>query len=247
MPDSKKPFPPRGTFDVRGFWEGKILDWEGGRYGVDDRPRGLLERLADRASDSLRFRLESTAELLAPFVGGRRVVDLGCGSGLLAPKLLAAGAAGYLGYDIADSAIALARTRADFEGWSARARFERASLADLAALDGDLIVSLGLTDWLDDAELERLFELGGEAEFLHAYSEARPSVQRWLHQAYCYVAYGYRTQGYVPRYLDTQAFAAMVRRHRKGPVYVWRHPRLTFGAYLTSLPLKGAVAVPETA
>lgn len=245
MSDSKKPGQGQGAFDVRGFWEGKILDWERGRYSGKGGDGGPLERLADRASDSLRFRMESSAELLAPFVKGRRVVDLGCGTGLLAPKVLAAGATHYAGYDIAESAIELARARATAEGWADRATFARASLDELTSLDGDVVVSLGLTDWLTDAELERLFELGGDAEFLHATSEARPSLQRWLHQAYCYVAYGYRTQGYVPRYLETPSIAAMARRHRAGPVYVWRHRRLSFGAYITSLPVKGAVLVPE--
>lgn len=245
MSESETPGKHSGGFDVRGFWEGKILDWERGRYSATGGTGGPLERLADRASASLRFRMESSAELLAPFVAGRRVIDLGCGTGLLAPKLLAAGATEYVGYDIAEAAIDLARKRAKEEGWSDRARFERASLADLSRLDGDVIVSLGLTDWLNDAELERLFELGGSADFLHATSEARPSLQRWLHQAYCYVAYGYRTQGYVPRYLETPVIADMARRHRTGPVYVWRHRRLSFGAYLTSLPVKGAERVPE--
>ena len=245
MSDSKAPGQAKGGFDVRQFWEGKILEWERGRYSGTGGTGGPLERLADRASDSLRFRMESSAELLAPFVKGKRVIDLGCGTGLLAPKLLAAGATSYVGYDIAESAIDLARARSTAEGWADRARFERASLADLDRLDGDVVVSLGLTDWLTDAELERLFELGGDAEFLHATSEARPSLQRWLHQAYCYVAYGYRTQGYVPRYLETPAIAAMARRHREGPVYVWRHRRLSFGAYITSLPVKGAALVPE--
>lgn len=245
MSDSKTPGHGQGAFHVRGFWEGKILDWERGRYSAKGGSGGPLERLADRASDSLRFRMESAAELLAPFVKGRRVIDLGCGTGLLAPSLLAAGAVHYAGYDIAESAIELARARADKEGWADRATFERASLADLERLDGDVVISLGLTDWLTDPELERLFVLGGPAEFLHATSEARPSLQRWLHQLYCYVSYGYRTQGYVPRYLETPAIAAMARRHRQGPVYVWRHRRLSFGAYITSLPVKGAVRVPE--
>lgn len=228
-------------FDVQGFWQARILDWERGRYGVEGVRRGPLERLADRASDSLRFRLESAGDLLAPAAEGCRVVDLGCGSGLLGRRLLDAGASSYIGYDIAPAAIDAARARAKEEGWDSRARFEVATVADLDALDADLVVSLGLTDWLSDDDLDRVFALGRGAAFLHAYSEARPSLQRWLHTAYCYAAYGYRTQGYVPRYLDTGWFTALARRHHEGPVQVWRHPRLAFGAYLTSLQLPGGV------
>lgn len=231
-------------FDVRGFWETKILGWEDGRYEEKATAPGVLERIADRASASLRFRLASTGELLAPHVPGKRVVDVGCGSGLLGRALLDAGASSYVGYDIAESAIDLARKRAQDLAWGERARFERASIDELTPFDADVVVSLGLTDWLDDAGLERLFALGGPAHFLHAISERRPSVQRLLHQAYCWVSYGYRTQGYVPRYLDPRAIAAMAAKHRPGaPVYIWRDPRLSFGAYLTSLPLPDATPV----
>ena len=60
-------WPYGGGTDPKAFWEKKILVWETGRY-EKKTTGGFLEFLADRASDSLRFRLSSSAELLAPHV-----------------------------------------------------------------------------------------------------------------------------------------------------------------------------------
>src|SRR2546430_945199 len=96
--------------DPQQFWEDKILRWEADRYGRSAHS-SWLERVASRLSGSLRARLALAESLLRPHVAGRRVVELGCGSGLLAAPLVEAGAASYLGIDIARSAIASARCR----------------------------------------------------------------------------------------------------------------------------------------
>lgn len=226
------------TADRKRFWEKKILVWEGGRYAFDNAHLPLMERLADRASDSLRFRLQFAGELLHDHVAGKNVADIGCGSGLLADALFAAAAAHYRGVDIAESAITAARKRAHDADWGDAASFEVGTVLELDDLDdADVVVSLGLTDWLTDDELHRLHALGGQAHFLHAISERRATPAQWLHRAYCWASYGWRNGGYVPRYYDVAWYADLARQHREGDVYVVRHPRLSFGAILTSLPV----------
>lgn len=220
--------------DVKQFWEGKILGWERGRYDTVTTG-GFLERLADRASDSLRFRLQSAGEQLAPFVEGKRVLDLGCGSGRLADAVLAAGAAHYRGIDIAEAAIAEARTRTATYG--DKVAFHQGVVSDLPELDADIVVSLGLLDWLTDDELDAMWAATAGADFVHAIAERRAEPAQWIHRAYVWMAYGHRTGSYVPRYYDAKAMAAQIRRHQPGAqVRAWRHRRLTFGAYLTTLP-----------
>src|SRR5262249_53918579 len=57
------------------------------------------------------FRVAITPELLRPYLANKRVVELGCGSGIMAGKLIEYGAASYLGIDIAKSAVETARAR----------------------------------------------------------------------------------------------------------------------------------------
>lgn len=229
------------SFDRGRFWEDKILTWEEGRYAPERSSGGLLEWFADRASASLRFRLASAGELLAPHVAGRHVVDVGSGSGRLAEAIVAAGAASYHGLDIAAAAVEAGRRLAASHGWD-HVHFTQGGLPDLPDIPRDLVVSLGLTDWLPDAELDALFAWSGDAHYLHAVPERLARPDQWVHRAYVWVAYGHRTGGYVPRYFDLRAFAQRIQAHHPAPVRVWRDPRLSFGTYLTDLPIGEALA-----
>ena len=59
------------TFDTKEFWEEKILTWENGRYQeTGSKAPSVIERVADRASESLRFRLSVTGQILSECVDG---------------------------------------------------------------------------------------------------------------------------------------------------------------------------------
>ena len=142
--------------EPKAFWNAKILGWEASRYGGAASP-DLVEGVAGRTSSSVRFRLDAAARLLAPHLAGRRVVELGCGSGLLAERLLALGAASYQGYDFSEAAIARAKQRAADSPRGEAMRFAVAAITDLPPQGDALVVSLGLVDWLAPAELDHLF------------------------------------------------------------------------------------------
>lgn len=206
------------------FWNQKILRWESDRYG-NTRSSGLLERVAGHFSSSLEWRLRLGLEWLKPCVQGRRVVELGCGSALLAEALLEAGAASYHGFDIAPRAIEAATVR--LRDTRAVLQSGDAVTADLS--EADVVFSLGLLDWLTDAHIDQVFERSGKARFLHAFSERRASPAQWMHRLYVHLSYGYRGDGYVPRYLDPQR----VLGARPGRVV--RDRRLSFGVFVTDL------------
>src|SRR4026209_706472 len=128
--------------DPKQFWEDKLLTWEQGSYGKPERPLGPLEWIANRPGTSLRHRVAITPELLTPFLAGKRVVELGCGSGLLAAKLIEYGAASYLGIDIAEAAIRKARE--SHGGRDARIAFAVGGVTDLQPLLAGLAVFPGV-------------------------------------------------------------------------------------------------------
>lgn len=220
-------------FDPRAFWEAKILDWEASRYGAADRAPTVMERIAGRASWSLRFRLEAALALLTPVVAGRPVLELGCGSGLLAEPLMAAGAAAYHGMDFAETAILRARQRVADGPHARRISFEAAPVAAAANPDDAVVISLGLLDWLEPRDLRHVLSLGRRG-FLHTFSERRASPQQWIHRLYVHAAYGRRNRGYAPRYHKASDLAAMAAAGSTQPSVI-RDPRLTFGVFLTDL------------
>ncbi len=225
------------SIDPKQFWDNKILAWEDGRYGQRATHGSLLENLADLASNSLRFRLVITIELLKPHIEGKHIVELGCGSGLLGEGLIAMGAASYRGYDISGNAVSHARELTAEKGLGEKVAFEVCSVADLPNLNTDIIFSLGLLDWLDDTALARVFEVGGKADFLHSISEKRAEMSQYLHRLYVFLAYGWRTGSYVPQYYTVAKIKRLATHHHQRRLYIYRNSKLRFGTLVTTLPI----------
>ncbi len=223
--------------EPKAFWNAKILGWEASRYGGGASP-DLIEGVAGRISSSVRFRLDTAARLLAPHLAGRRVVELGCGSGLLAERLLVLGAASYQGYDLSDAAIARAKQRAAGSPRREAMHFAAAAVSDLPPQGDALVVSLGLVEWLTPAELDHLFTLGRQGSCLHAVSERRRSAAQLIHRAYVQFSYGWKNGGYVPRYHQVAEIAAIANRQGIGRLTVFRHRRLRFGIFVSDLALE---------
>jgi SAM-dependent methyltransferase len=231
------------TTDPKAFWEDKILTWEEGRYEPRKSKGGILERIADNSSRSLRFRIQVGVELIEKHVKGRNVLEVGCGSGIIAQRFIDAGATSYVGIDIAENAIAIAEKRKKEQGWSDRITFAVGTIRDMPKVTADIVFSLGVLDWLTDEELAILFERQGQADFLHAIAEKRNSLSQYAHRAYVQMAYGYRTGAYRPRYFPAATIARLAAKHRLGPVYAYRDPRLSFGALISTFPIGDTIAV----
>lgn len=223
------------AIDPKQFWEEKLVAWEQGRYGQPQRPAGPLEWIANRSSTSLRYRVDVTAELLQPFLANKRVAEFGCGSGLLARRLIDYGAASYLGIDIAEAAISKAHQ--SHHDKDARIQFMVGAVRDIGKISADLVISLGLLDWLRDDEIAHLFAISGAADFLHAIAERRPGIQQSLHRLYVQLAYGYRTRDYRPRYYTCEHIKSIADAAIARPLYAYRSWRLSFGALISSLPI----------
>lgn len=226
----------RADIDPRSFWNAKILGWEDSRYGASAAAPSLVERIAGGVSTSLRFRLEAAAALLAPHLPGRRVVELGCGSGLLAERLLALGAASYQGVDLSDGAIVRARERHAGSPAAGRMAFDVGSVLDLRPQGDALVFSLGLFDWLSPEEITHVFSVGRGGNYFHAVAEKRRSVQQVIHRAYVHFSYGRRT-GYEPRYHSTLEIDTLLATAGLAPAKIYRHPRMRFGIFVTDLAL----------
>ena len=111
------------------------------------------------------------------------------------------------------------------------------SVAEMQPLSADLVISLGLFDWLTDDEIIDLFRKSGSADFLHAIAERRRGIQQWLHRSYVQLAYGYRTNSYRPRYFKCDQVRRLATVAINRPIYVFRSWRLSFGALVSSVPI----------
>ncbi|MBI5202129.1 MAG: class I SAM-dependent methyltransferase [Elusimicrobia bacterium] len=232
-----------GPAELAAFWDRRILDWEASRYeGRLAAGLGPAEWAAYLYPEPTLARRRLAVELLAPFLRGRRVLEAGCGTGRLAGALLEAGAAGYRGLDHSPRAIEAGRRRALAEGLT-KAAFETRDASELPA-GHDLVVSLGLVDWLDDRALRSFFERHLQADFLHTFSERRAHPRQWLQRAGRGIFRRMNPRAIQPRFLSLDELRPVLPSAACACLYVVRDPRLRDATIVSSLPLAGAVPVP---
>lgn len=225
--------------DPRSFWENKILQWEDSRYNYLSKKQSPIEKFAGLLSHSLRFRMDIAKKLIIPHIKDKRIVELGCGSGILAEDFIQAGAEEYIGFDIAESAIQSARKKFVSSRYASKIKFERSDiLSDLKSLETDLVISLGLFDWFMKNEIEILFSKTRGIDFLHSISEKRMwSLQQIIHRFYVYISYGYKTRSYTPKYYNIEEIIKIAEPYFQKSINIYRNKMLSFGVFLTTLPL----------
>lgn len=173
--------------DRRSFWDKKILVWEQNRYQTNKI-----------ISKSVATRMDQAIFILSHF-HGKKVLEVGCGSGILASQLKERKIySNYYGVDISGVAIDTALKR-EIKG----ATFEQGSIESLPneiVSEADIIISLGLIDWLTSDELDKLVKISKNKLFLHSFSKKETSLRQLGHQIYTLLLYGIKYKGYTPSY-----------------------------------------------
>tara|TARA_B100000315_G_C14544969_1_gene572769 strand:+ start:998 stop:1675 length:678 start_codon:yes stop_codon:yes gene_type:complete len=223
------------NFDKNKFWEKKIIGWEHKRYCVGDSetPSGSDGDVS--LGSSLQFRLRQSVELLSPYLPGKSLLELGCGSGLLLKALSGSEMKKYTGIDWASPAIEKAAAEFQNKPNLPPSEFVAGNLLDMEFPEFHLVVALGVLDWLDLNEINILFSKIKPKKFLFSISEKRFSIKRWLHSIYVFLAYGWKNQGYVPRYYTVDEIVGIAHNHGYNDVRIFRDPRMSFGTFLYQL------------
>jgi SAM-dependent methyltransferase len=115
---------------------------------------GELYDAANPRSHSFLARRAAALDLCGD-LAGRRVLDLGCGTGALLESTRTATAAAYLGIDAAPNMVESARTNLRALGRPQTFNAEVGDVTNLALPDGsfDVIVGLGLLEYFDDPRI----------------------------------------------------------------------------------------------
>lgn len=136
---------------ARDFFEGYAHDFD---HIYDEGGKGALARFVDtNLRREMRIRFEKTFESLAP-LGGRSLLDAGCGGGRYAIPAAKAGASQVLGIDFSESMLALGRQKAAAEGVGDVCRFEVGDLLTYAVPEKsfDYAIAIGFFDYQKDPE-----------------------------------------------------------------------------------------------
>ena len=221
--------------DKKNFWEKKILNWENARYKKKFNEHNFFEKFVNSTNQTLLFRLKIALEHLKPHLKNKKIIEIGCGSGLLAEDIISSGAESYTGYDFSEKAIVKGNSMAKEKKIDDKVKFFAKSVNDLEILNADIVFSLGLTDWLNDEEIERLFYISQKAENLHSISERKNSLGQILHRLYVFLSYGRKSDGYSPRYLDAKSTSELIYKATNKKVEKYSHKKMSFGLLLSTI------------
>ena len=224
--------------DKKQFWEDKIIGWEDGRYNINKHNLSFLEKFSDMLSSSLRFRIAFTKKILHKISKDKVIVEVGCGSGLLAKTAIDNGAKHFYGYDISELAIERAKKFAADNGISSQVTFEAKAIADMKKIEADYYFSLGTLDWITIEDIKYLFSLHSNIQFFHSYCEKRYSLSQLLHRIYVYLSYKKNTKTYSPYYMTEKEIVEIFNSITSfDKSYIYRNPKLSFGAFISTFKL----------
>lgn len=210
------------------FWQAEILAWEQSRYS---NARAWVGR-------SLQSRMLRAVQIIEACVRKGTLVDVGCGSGLLFEKVRWSEHRQGLGLDIAQSAVDIAASK----NISPYVSFRKFDISQDPLPRGDCYIALGLTDWLTQTEVEKLFDDIGSRAYLISFSERKVGPSVLIHFLFRKIRAWRYGESLCPRYFSKKEILAFARRSpaRRSPpqaTHIVRDSSMAFGVLLTNLPV----------
>lgn len=215
--------------DSKEYWDKKIIDWEDSTRTAEGV--SFIERLGARFRGPLGARSRIAFEALDPFVHGKTVLELGCGSGYFAMELFDRCKLAHLtGIDLSSRAIERAAVLAKEPGVEKHCTFLEGDAASTAGYETDITIGLGLLDYLSPEELTKLFTEMKSPHFLFSFAERRPMLMRYIHILYM------RSQRCPKHFYYTEnTMRGYIGERFEGVQFV-RAPDLSFGCVVHNIP-----------
>lgn len=194
---------------VISFWLNNLERWDQKRY----ESRTFLNPILERQRHA--------AEFLGPFVQGKRVLELGCGKGRLGKILLNKGASSWTGVDICQLDV------------SSPLKFIKSSIQDLELRDDyDIVISLGLIDWLNDEDISKVLKISEGKSFFHTFSLDNNSLSLFFHKIFSMISYK-RSFGVSPRKFRAKVIKNFIKSDER--VIFLNNPKMLFSTVVTNM------------
>ena len=201
------------------FWNQKISSWEKNKY--IKTPKYL------DVNSSVKFRLSLTAHLLKQISKEDRLLELGCGSGFLWNQIQESKIRHYIGVDFSESAVRAFQKKSTRKQSPIQTSVFCEDCTE-NIYSADIIVSLGLLDWISIEKTAKIAEKYKSAYYLHSFSEKQPTFSQFIHKIYSKLNHRIWT----PQYRQAEELLSVFGSQAK----IYRNPRLSFGAFIYHLP-----------
>ena len=207
------------------FWDDKIVSWDRARYERTWNP-----------SNPITQRMSGALHLLKSHVSNKTILELGCGTGRTIPMLFELGIKNYVGLDFSEKAIAYAKEKIAGKPFEDKCVLYNQEAATPVVESPDVVFSLGLLDWLSDNDIKTVSSLYKHAPFLHSYSQKDRSLGQLIHKLYVQLLYGWRTNGYVPRYFNNEDLISLFYEQRNNKLKFVKTSGTSFSTFVHNLP-----------
>lgn len=168
---------------VTDYWDRKILNWE--------------KKYDSVFGKTLLARATEASKIINPHLANKRILEVGCGSGTLLNLLSKDNIKDYTGIDTSQNAIEEANKKYAHQN---NINFLKARCYDINFDDYDVVISLGLTDWIDQKELEFLIEKSLNKVFIHSFSINEKGIHCFIHKLFSHYKYSETPKGYPKKY-----------------------------------------------
>jgi 2-polyprenyl-3-methyl-5-hydroxy-6-metoxy-1,4-benzoquinol methylase len=194
----------------------------------------IIERITVNPPKAKHFRQHVAIEHVSPYIQGKHVVEIGCGSGRASRHLIERVAAPYIGIDLSQNAIDLARAKTEEAGLSDKVTYRRSGVIDLDTTQADFVISIGFMHWLTWEEVEHVFNSTNGNNFFHTITQSEYSFRQLLR--HLYIKYSETTDTF-SNYRKLDDICAVAHKHGWGNLYSFEHKDLYSIVGLSSLPL----------
>lgn len=203
---------------IGAFFDRKSEAWD----GIYSGRKNPLARLKDKLTrKNIGQRLAFTLRAGEPWQG-RRVLDVGCGSGRYSVEYARRGAAEVVGVDLSAQMLEIARGVVQSSGCADRCRFVQADIESFSDAEGfDVIAANGFFDYVQNpdqilAQLRTVCRGTLVASFPARWALRVPLRWAWLTVNRCYVRF--YTEAEIRALLERGGFR-VERLERTGPIY----------------------------
>lgn len=201
------------------FWINSAPQWESRRY------HSLFSGLV---FSSLRYRRNYLLFILNQLPSATRVLELGCGSGLLYSELDNRQRFQYTGVDVSPEAIAAANRNFPEAEW----------LCDVAEnikdRKFDYVISAGLLDWISDDAIRAIAENNKTSRHVHSFSENLIGTSTTAHKLFARLISRQAGIRYEPRKFEIGKLIKTLSPLEG--LNIVRNRKLSFGAFIHNLP-----------
>ena len=201
------------------FWNQKISSWEKNKY------KKTLKYFD--FNSSVKFRLHTASSLLSQILREKNLLELGCASGLLWDHIKLLNIKSYRGLDFSKTAIETFQKKIQNSKYQEKVSlFCEDCMTNIYSVD--IVVSLGLLDWISIEKIKKMAKSYKECWYLHSFSEKRYSPSQFIHSLYSRLNYKIWT----PHYRTAEELLSVFDSKAK----IYRNPKLSFGAFIYNLP-----------